>query len=249
MFIYSCKNPNNPLVIAGFPGIGKSYLYNNNTYGYKIYDSDSSKFPKDENWPNNYLDYITNIIEKADELTIILTSTHKEVLQGLISRNIKFIIVSPMEYNNIKMNFINRYKSRGSNEKFIDFMNNNWSKFMKDIDEINNSSVLCDHITIGSYKYLEDIINKYYYNENCFTNSFYPFNFKSVSKKMSFIIKCLKSIDLRQENIVFNFNPYNLVEEYKNILSDRVFITFEFIALKGKVDKLELLLKGFKLFE
>jgi hypothetical protein len=43
---------NKTYIVAGFPGIGKSWL--KNKYGEKISDSDSSTFPKDE-FPQNYI--------------------------------------------------------------------------------------------------------------------------------------------------------------------------------------------------
>ena len=54
------NNSHKPLVVAGFPGTGKSsYCYRDVDYipsGFAI-DSDSSKFCK-SNFPSNYIDHI-----------------------------------------------------------------------------------------------------------------------------------------------------------------------------------------------
>lgn len=84
------------IVISGFPGIGKSYMYNN-MKDLKILDSDSSKFSwvKDEegkntkernpDFPNNYIKHIKDNMDSSD---IILVSSHKVVRDALKDNDI-----------------------------------------------------------------------------------------------------------------------------------------------------------------
>jgi len=77
------------IVIAGFPGVGKTTFYNNTTLD--VLDSDSSKFDKDD-FPQNYIEHIKKNLDKVD---IILVSTHKEVREALKKEKISFIIIVP----------------------------------------------------------------------------------------------------------------------------------------------------------
>ena len=115
-------------VIAGFPGIGKSNFVEHNKE-LKIKDSDSSEWDK-KDFPDNYLNYIENIIK--DGYTI-LCSTHKDVRDGLEERNIDYILVYPEE--NLKEEYIKRYSDRGSPEKFVEMMNDKWEEFIESCDE------------------------------------------------------------------------------------------------------------------
>lgn len=129
-------------VISAFPGCGKSYCFNNYQDKFTILDSDSSEFSwvKDENgnntkernpeFPNNYIKHIKENIKKAD---IIFVSSHEEVRKALYDNDIKTIIVAPA--NDMKEDFINRYIERGNSESFINFISNNWERFLNDINK------------------------------------------------------------------------------------------------------------------
>ena len=71
----------NPLdrVIAGFPGVGKSYLFKGNSEQYA--DSDSSTFDKSD-FPANYMRHIAELLGSTDKT--IFVSTHDTVRQALI---------------------------------------------------------------------------------------------------------------------------------------------------------------------
>lgn len=116
-------------IIAGFPGIGKSYL--KNQYGEEVSDSDSSKFPKD-NFPQNYIDHIKSLIGNK---RLILVSTHKDVLKGLEDNNIDYILVYPN--SELKDEYLERYKQRGSPQGFIDLLSNKWDEFHNDLENTN----------------------------------------------------------------------------------------------------------------
>lgn len=137
-------------VIAGFPGIGKSDFVKHNKK-MKIKDSDSSEWDKDD-FPENYLNYIENIIE--DGYTI-LCSTHEDVRNGLEERGISYVLVYPEE--NLKEEYIKRYSDRGSPETFIDMMNDKWEEFIKSCDE----SLPYKRIRLKKGQYLSDVINDF----------------------------------------------------------------------------------------
>lgn len=115
------------LIIAGFPGIGKSFL--KKEYGELVSDSDSSKFPKDE-FPKNYIKHINSLIGKK---SIILVSTHKEVLKGLEDAKISYILAYPRE--DLKNEYLRRYEERGSPAHFIELLDTNWTQFHADLKE------------------------------------------------------------------------------------------------------------------
>jgi len=120
------------LVVSGFPATGKSYYVNyreSNDYmpqGFAI-DSDSSTFDK-KDFPNNYIEHIKNGIGKHK---IIFVSSHKEVREALVKNGIDFTLVYPEL--KLKKEYIERYKTRGSDDGFINFISDNWSDFIMDL--------------------------------------------------------------------------------------------------------------------
>lgn len=141
---------NKTYIIAGFPGVGKSWLKNN--YGDLISDSDSSKFPKDE-FPQNYINHIKSLI---GEKLVILVSTHKEVLNKLEDEKIPYILVYPDK--NLKQEYLERYKQRGSPEGFINLLDIKWDEFHNDLEQANPKN----KIILQKGEFLKDILNKIY---------------------------------------------------------------------------------------
>lgn len=134
-------------VISAFPGCGKTYCFKNlNSKGLSILDSDSSDFSwvKDNNgnntkernpeFPSNYIKHIKDNIGKVD---IIFVSSHEVVRNALLENNLRFILVYP--YKHCKDEWIKRFKSRGNNEAFINFISNNWDNFIDDMDLIDET--------------------------------------------------------------------------------------------------------------
>lgn len=127
------------VIISGFPGVGKSYLFNNTDL--KVLDSDSSQFSwvKDEKgnntkerhpeFPNNYIRHIKENIGKVD---IIMVSSHDIVRKALKDSNIQYYLAYPCI--DLKDEYIERYKQRGNDEKFISFISENWDKFITDVE-------------------------------------------------------------------------------------------------------------------
>lgn len=131
------NNMKHTKVISGFPAVGKSYIQ----VGYRnidefiVLDSDSSKFSwieegvRHPDFPNNYMKHIKENIGKAD---IIFVSSHDNVRESLKDNGIDYTLVYPDA--SLKDIYIERYKKRGNDEGFINFISSNWEKFISDMD-------------------------------------------------------------------------------------------------------------------
>lgn len=128
------------VVLAGFPGVGKSTFFQNNK-GRRISDSDSSMFSwmanekgervRDPEFPGNYMEHIQELVDGGYE--IIFVSTHKDVLQALKTlQGINLYIVYPSR--ELRGEYLFRYLHRGSPESFIKLMDDNWDSFIDDIE-------------------------------------------------------------------------------------------------------------------
>jgi hypothetical protein len=129
-------------VISAFPGCGKSYCYKNYQEYFSMLDSDSSQFSwiKDEKgnntnernpeFPENYIEHIKKNIGKVD---IIFVSSHTTVREALKKNGIKVILVYPSR--GMKDEWIRRFRERGNDERFIDFISSNWDNFISDMKE------------------------------------------------------------------------------------------------------------------
>jgi hypothetical protein len=147
-------------IISAFPGTGKSYYYGK--YPNTTLDSDSSNFSwvKDENgnntkernpeFPQNYINHIK---ENIGKYKYIFVSSHKEVRDALLDNCLFFYLVYPSE--NRKDEFLERYRSRGNDEKFIKLISDNWEKWVREIYWINNG---CEKIKMVLDN-LEDELN------------------------------------------------------------------------------------------
>lgn len=131
---------NKTLVISAFPAVGKSYLFDNaEELGIVVYDSDSSTFDK-KDFPTNYIEHIQNLIDDSEK-KIVMVSSHEEVREALIENSIAFTLVYPSI--ELKEEFLTRYKDRGSEQSFIDMMEDNFDSFVEscqehgDIDGVN----------------------------------------------------------------------------------------------------------------
>ena len=131
------KSEASGILIAGFPGIGKSWLYNNTPSCMTICDSDSSQF----SWihvdgvrtrnPNFISDYIKHIQEQLKTHNIVMVSTHADVLAEFERLKMYYYLVYP--YQDLKTEYLERYVKRGSPEAFVKLMDEKWDAFMSDI--------------------------------------------------------------------------------------------------------------------
>lgn len=121
-------------VISAFPACGKSFLFSKSNL--TVLDSDSSLFSwisegvRHPEFPQNYIKHIQENIGKAD---YILVSSHDIVRNALEENNINYTLVYPSKES--KREYLSRYKNRGNDERFINFINSNWEKFIDDIEK------------------------------------------------------------------------------------------------------------------
>lgn len=142
-----------------------AYDESGNPMGFKILDSDSSEFSwvKDENgsntsirnpeFPQNYIDHIK---EKMQSEFIIFVSSHDVVREALKQNNIPYDIFYPRKDQ--KEEWINRFRKRGNDEKFISFISDNWDKFIDDIekDDYPTKHVLHNDL-YGDHRYINSV--------------------------------------------------------------------------------------------
>lgn len=128
-------------VIAGFPGVGKSFFRasTGSDKTLRISDSDSSQFhwinengerKENPNFINDYLEHIKSLLMKVD---IIFVSTHEKVLLALQENGIDFTIVYPDR--SLKEEYIRRYRRRKSPDSFINLLENKFDEWVDVIEE------------------------------------------------------------------------------------------------------------------
>lgn len=121
------------MIVCGFPGIGKTHLtqmVEALPYGFKVVDSDSSKFPKqpDGVFPENYIEHLRDLDRHGNN--IILASTHADVRSALQSAGLDFVTVIPDTA--CKEEYLQRYQRRGSAQQFIDLLDKQWMPWLTD---------------------------------------------------------------------------------------------------------------------
>lgn len=129
-------------IYASFCGTGKSYLCDENHIEFECW-----KY-QDGDFPNNYVNDIKSQIGKVPYIFI---STNPVGLKRLIEDEIEVNLVYPNI--ELKEEYINRYKERGSTEDFIDMLDNNWYDWIYELHEQN-----CNKIELDSGIYLSDIL-------------------------------------------------------------------------------------------
>ena len=148
-----------PIVICGFPGIGKSRVAHDRM---SISDSDSSEFSwmwdkekpfkriRNPQFPKNYGDRIEKFVKEI-QYEYIFVSSHQSVRDELKRRGIRYIVVAPKR--SLKSEYLARYLKRGSTMDFIETLNEKWDEFIAGIE--NEDAPV---IWLESGQYLSDVI-------------------------------------------------------------------------------------------
>ncbi len=134
-------------LVMGFPGVGKSYFCKHSTLN--ILDAESSEFDK-KKFPQNYIEYIKSNLGK---IAIILISSHDVVRNELVRQGIPFTLVYPNRP--LKEEYQRRYRKRGDHKSFIQLFEDNWHKWITELQNQNN----CIKIELNTGQYLSDIKN------------------------------------------------------------------------------------------
>lgn len=168
------KKSTDKIIIAGFPGVGKSKAAE--VLKGIVYDAESSDFHwikqtnnkidaaskieanlLDPCWPDNYhtlikvLAYETEGISKYKDLVYICISTHEEVLSYLRKYHIPFVIAIPDD----KDKTIARYRERGNSESFIKKLEENWDEWMDNFKKYDMPI-----LRLGADMYLSDVLDR-----------------------------------------------------------------------------------------
>lgn len=131
------------VLISGFPGVGKS------KYTGLSKDSDSSKFSKSADFPDNYMKHIKQNLSKHK---LIFVSSHKVVREALLKNGLKYVLAYPKR--ELKQIYLDNYKNRGNDEAFINFISDNWDDF---IDELEGQKD-CTKLILDKDVYLSDVL-------------------------------------------------------------------------------------------
>ena len=134
---------NKPVVIVGFPGIGKSVLASRQSF---IADLDFPKLPMDE--------YIERIKEAIEQDKVVLLPSWPTLRLALQSNNIPYGVVRP--HGSLKPAYMERYKARGSTETLIATMDVCWDKFISSFDA---EHCVCMTVLVDEQQYLDDVFD------------------------------------------------------------------------------------------
>ena len=180
----------NTLIISAFAGCGKTYLYNEQhrmrfsyngeTKYYSFLDSDSSKFEKEPDWVDTYMDHIKSKIGTVD---FIFVANHDCVLQALKESGLPFVVVTPdnspwldnKERKLIKQQWFGRFVLR-DNSHITDFPA--WLNHLMERYDVKTSP---DHVAkfnpvahfiLKENQYLSDIIQDLYWKKETYTERY-----------------------------------------------------------------------------
>lgn len=137
-------------IVCGFPGIGKTYLYNqfkNNESTVPVFDSDSSKFSwasenvRHPDFPNNYIEHLKTL------KGIAFCSTHVEVRNALAANNMNYVLVYPSV--DCKEEYIQLYIKRNSPPAFINLLETNFYKWINELPDTCHSNCIKVELTAG----------------------------------------------------------------------------------------------------
>lgn len=134
------------IVIAAFPGTGKTYLCANSRRC--LVEKECWKFEKTA-FPENYVNEIKYSIGGADAVFI---STNKQALDMLIVDGISVTLVYPAK--ELKNEYMKRYMKRGSRPDFIDTMDTYWGWWIEELNKRND----CNKHILQTGQFIENAI-------------------------------------------------------------------------------------------
>lgn len=143
-------------IICGFPGVGKSTLYNaGKACDYvQITYSASSKYAKYD-FPQNYVSDIHRMYVEAKQsaykTVVILCSTHEDVRRALKERGIPYVLVFPER--DIKQEYLERYREHGASPELVRLISDNWDNWLGQLEKEERTQ----KVTLFSGQYLSDI--------------------------------------------------------------------------------------------
>jgi hypothetical protein len=143
------------IVIAGFPGIGKSWFIETRAKGKRVADLEPSSFKcgKDQSgyWPSNYLTAVRQAMAESD---IVLIATYPEIITTLVVEGVALIIVYPDSSQSVE--YEQRYRARGNHERIIEILIKNFKSNVENLVALDG----CKHVVLKPGQYLSDVIGE-----------------------------------------------------------------------------------------
>ena len=146
-------------IISAFPGTGKTYF--SSTTNLSVLDFGSGGYsripnagekvdwPLNPEFPGNYLRAMKKVMGDHD---IIFVSCQGSFTEAMVAESLDFYLVYPDR--NLKEEYIQRYRQRGSPESWIANIERNWDEWLKE----NETQEGCTHIRLSSGQYISDVI-------------------------------------------------------------------------------------------
>ena len=155
------------IIISAFPGSGKTTFAKK--FKGRVLDLESSDFKwkgdtdvdkvLNQDFPRNYIDTIIDAVKSEKYGAIIVSNEflnfeESKELSDMVENIIAIYPLNDKEtgdsrdeyYNDeIKNEFLNRYKTMGNPDSFIKFISDNWDKLISDME---NSTIPTKHITL-----------------------------------------------------------------------------------------------------
>lgn len=217
------------IIIAGFGGVGKTELakkyenvidlesifwkwqYNEKYTNIEEYKSCKNKIPNPD-FPQNYIEAIKENQKKYD---IVLTAYNTIIYEALKENKVSFLLCYPEK--TAKDIYIERYRKRGNNERFI---NKNIESFEREIDAIEKrieaKIVLHGNETLEDYLIKNAYYLKKYKEENRMDILLTSNGFHDKSKRSKEIDKVFKKV-AKDKRVVIILNATKEGSNVQNI--------------------------------
>lgn len=133
-----------PVVIAGFPGVGKTYAAEHSEeWGMKIVEVETSPFlwindedgllRRNPEYPENYYKEVMSHLTNGQNVDVILVDAHSMIQQVLMKHGVRFVTVYPRDI--CREEYLRRYIRSGKPFPFVDTINENWDSIIDDAKE------------------------------------------------------------------------------------------------------------------
>ena len=161
------ERKNDPLIIAGFPGVGKSYFCERVKRD-DIIEIESTPYRTSKDWPNNYVADIQKAYN-SQQYSYIFISCHAEVRNALAEINVPYMIVAPYDFpepdkvdnynthRRMQNDYLHRYINRGASINFIYKIMLNWNIYLQSIRD----DPAVKYWLINPYENIYDVLSTY----------------------------------------------------------------------------------------
>lgn len=140
------------MIIAGFPGCGKTSL--EKQYPEEFKDHDVSEVKPDNLPPiaSTVLDDFCKVIQESlDAGKIVTLLPTVAILDRVILKGWEYVVVRP--HRGAKETYLDRYRNRGSEEDFVSLMDKQWDEWMTALDRIDHPTIY-----LNADQYLSDVV-------------------------------------------------------------------------------------------